>query len=60
MKQISYSPDFLCSPMIASAQQKSLSQQMAETVMKTWKDSFALDGRQAKWSYDMGGYSERL
>lgn len=40
--------------MIASAQQKSLGQQMAETVMKTWKDSFALDGKQAKWSYDMG------
>lgn len=27
---------------------------MAETVMKTWKDSFALDGKTAKWTYDMG------
>jgi unsaturated rhamnogalacturonyl hydrolase len=30
------------------------SQQMAETVMNTWKDSFVLDGKPAKWSYDMG------
>ncbi|MEO6611921.1 MAG: glycoside hydrolase family 88 protein [Chitinophagaceae bacterium] len=27
---------------------------MAETVMKTWKDSFSLDGKPAKWTYDMG------
>jgi unsaturated rhamnogalacturonyl hydrolase len=27
---------------------------MAETVMKTWKDSFALDGKPARWTYDMG------
>jgi len=27
---------------------------MAETVMNTWKDSFALDGKPAKWTYDMG------
>jgi unsaturated rhamnogalacturonyl hydrolase len=40
--------------MIASAQQKSLGQQVAETVMKTWKDSFALGSNPAKWSYDMG------
>lgn len=31
-----------------------LSQQMAATAMNTWKDSFALGGKQAKWSYDMG------
>ncbi len=37
-----------------SAQQKPLSQQMAATVMDTWKDSFALDGKPAKWTYDMG------
>jgi unsaturated rhamnogalacturonyl hydrolase len=37
-----------------SAQQKPLSQQMAATVMNTWKDSFALDGKPAKWTYDMG------
>jgi hypothetical protein len=27
---------------------------MAATVMTIWKDSFALDNKQAKWSYDMG------
>lgn len=27
---------------------------IAETVMNTWKDSFALDGKPAKWTYDMG------
>ncbi len=27
---------------------------MAATVMKTWTDSFALDGKPAKWTYDMG------
>lgn len=32
----------------------SYSQQMATTVMQLWKDSFALDGKPAKWTYDMG------
>jgi unsaturated rhamnogalacturonyl hydrolase len=27
---------------------------MANTVMNIWKDSFALDGKPAKWTYDMG------
>lgn len=36
-----------------SAQQTPLSQQVAATVMNTWKDSFAL-GNRARWSYDMG------
>jgi unsaturated rhamnogalacturonyl hydrolase len=27
---------------------------MASTVMNIWKDSFALDGKSAKWTYDMG------
>src|SRR5258705_10351110 len=27
---------------------------LAWTVMNTWKDSFALDGKPAKWTYDMG------
>src|SRR5258706_11921373 len=31
----------------------SYGESLAETVMNTWKDSFAL-GSQAKWSYDMG------
>ncbi len=35
-------------------QKSPLSQQIAATVMTTWKDSFALDGKPAKWAYDMG------
>lgn len=31
-----------------------LSQQVAKTVMTIWKDSFSLDGKSAKWAYDMG------
>jgi unsaturated rhamnogalacturonyl hydrolase len=27
---------------------------MAETVMSVWKDSFSLDDKPAKWTYDMG------
>src|SRR6185436_12901896 len=27
---------------------------IAKTVMDSWKDSFALDGKTAKWTYDMG------
>lgn len=33
---------------------QSYAQSMAETVMNTWKDSFSLDGKPAKWAYDMG------
>jgi hypothetical protein len=33
---------------------RSVAELVAETVMKTWKDSFALDGKAAKWTYDMG------
>jgi len=36
------------------AQQTPLSQQIATNVMNNWKDSFALDGKPAKWTYDMG------
>ncbi len=39
---------------IASAQQTPVSRQVAEMVMNTWKDSFALGTSQARWSYDMG------
>lgn len=35
------------------AQQKSLSQQVAATVMNIWKDSMPI-GSMTKWSYDMG------
>ena len=36
------------------AQQKPYSQQMAQTVMHLWKDSFSMDGKPARWSYDQG------
>lgn len=31
-----------------------LSEKMAATVMSIWKDSFAIDNKPAKWTYDMG------
>lgn len=34
--------------------QQNLSERVAATVMNTWKDSFALGGGVARWSYDMG------
>jgi len=45
---------FILMTIVAAAQEKPLSQQVAATVMNTWKDSFALDGKPAKWTYDMG------
>ena len=39
---------------IATSAQPPLSQRLAATVMKTYTDSFALDGHAARWSYDMG------
>ncbi len=36
------------------AQQRSVAKEMASTVMGIWKDSFALDGNRANWSYDLG------
>lgn len=39
----------------AEAQQRPYSQQMAQTAMNLWKDSFALKpGKPARWSYDQG------
>jgi unsaturated rhamnogalacturonyl hydrolase len=38
----------------AKSNAQPLSQQMAASVMQNWKDSFALDGKPAKWTYDMG------
>jgi unsaturated rhamnogalacturonyl hydrolase len=38
----------------SQAQPLPLSEQMATTVMQIWKDSFSLEGRPAKWTYDMG------
>jgi unsaturated rhamnogalacturonyl hydrolase len=37
-----------------AAQNTNWSGQMAATVMNIWKDSFSLDGKPSKWSYDQG------
>ncbi len=34
--------------------QQAVSERVAATVMNIWKDSFALDNKPAKWTYDMG------
>ncbi len=34
--------------------QPSFSERMAGTVMSLWKDSFSIDGKPARWTYDMG------
>ena len=39
---------------IAVAQSQTLSEKVAATTMNLWKDSFSLDGKPAKWTYDMG------
>ena len=36
------------------AQQKPYSQQMAQTAMNIWKDSFSMNNKPARWSYDQG------
>ena len=49
---------FLASTLTINAQYHKpageLATDLAKTVMNTWKDSFALDGKPAKWTYDMG------
>lgn len=39
---------------IATTQSQTLSEKVAATTINLWKDSFALDGKPAKWTYDMG------
>ena len=39
---------------LGAAQQKPYSQQMAQTAMNLWKDSFSMGGNPARWSYDQG------
>jgi len=39
---------------LMTAAQSNLSERMAATAMNTWKDSFALNGNAARWSYDLG------
>src|SRR5215203_1496516 len=36
------------------SQQKPYSQQLAQTAMNMWKDSFSMNGKPARWSYDQG------
>ena len=38
----------------ASFAQKQYSRELTATAMDLWKDSFALDGKPAKWTYDQG------
>ena len=38
----------------AEAQSVPTSRQLAATCMRIWKDSFSLDNKPAKWTYDMG------
>ncbi len=47
---------FLCTAVVTTnAQQKPYSQQMAQTAMRIWPDSFAVKpGNPARWSYDQG------
>ncbi|MES2891820.1 MAG: glycoside hydrolase family 88 protein [Bacteroidota bacterium] len=44
----------LCLVQTAKAQQKPYSQQLAQTAMTMWKDSFSMNGKPARWSYDQG------
>lgn len=39
---------------LAVAQSQPLSEKVAATTMNLWKDSFSLDNKPAKWTYDMG------
>src|SRR5438105_9253389 len=39
---------------LMTAAQSNLRERMAATAMNTWKDSFALEGNAARWSYDLG------
>ncbi len=52
MKKLIIIASFFVS-LLATAQQH-LSERMAQTVMNTWKDSFAVNGNTARWSYDLG------
>ena len=62
MKKIVFILLYVASLSTASGQTKSqpvesplfYSRNMASAVMQTWKDSFALDGKPVKWTYDMG------
>lgn len=44
----------ILSALIFQLSAQPLSEKMAATIMHTWKDSFSLDNKPAKWTYDMG------
>ncbi len=44
----------LFSLILATTQSQTLSEKVAATTIGIWKDSFALDSKPAKWTYDMG------
>lgn len=55
VKQLTIAAAFSLLTFAVSAQDtKPLSQQMIETSMKIWKDSFSFGDKPARWSYDMG------
>ena len=54
MKKFIFSSILLLSLLNANSQQLPLSQEIAATIMNNWKDSFSLDNKPAKWTYDMG------
>jgi len=55
MKKISFIIVLVLSVCTATAQQKPYSQQMIQTAMNIWPDSFSVvPGRAARWSYDQG------
>ena len=55
MKRLSIITFVLMSAAAATAQQKPYSQQMAQTAMRIWSDSFSVKpGNPARWSYDQG------
>lgn len=53
-KKIVLSLIFISYAFVVKSQNQPLSQQIAATIMQTWKDSFAIDNKPAKWTYDMG------
>ena len=53
-KKIVLSLIFISCAFVVKSQNQPLSQQIAATIMQTWKDSFAIDNKPAKWTYDMG------
>ncbi|MEO7266287.1 MAG: glycoside hydrolase family 88 protein, partial [Ferruginibacter sp.] len=54
MKKTLFILTLLILAQVSYTQKPPLSQAVAATAMHTWKDSFALDGKPAKWTYDQG------